>query len=363
MHFPFTGSTVDLEDPVEFDAGLFDETVKVGLPVRVVFSKRVPSRRTLGQLDHLCRIHGGSIQVRFQYLYDPIEPGEICQIPCVRHLSLSVVRREGVIPALRELPHLLSLELTSVFNLSGETGFLHYPNLAALEGLILSGVDDRRVDLGPLESMRNLRYLALHALERGIAAMNGLPIETLRLTGISSRCPLEFLGTLRKLRSLSVVRGGRTTLNEVQNSSLRELALLRIQGLSDANLLQGFPNLESLQLSMQGRLTTLNLSHTPRIERLQIAQCSSLRRLNGLDKLSRLYEVAIGGTAIDFDEMESSGFPASVRAFTFATKHHRVDPVIRRRLDQKGYFPRLYCEYPRRSPGETSVDGVVNVPV
>ncbi|MBL9206213.1 MAG: hypothetical protein JNN01_14075 [Opitutaceae bacterium] len=351
MLFPFIGSTVDLKDPVKFDAGLIDEAVKVGLSVRVLFSKRVPSRNTLSQLDSLCRLYGGSIQVRFQYVHDPIEPGEIRQIPCVRHLSLSVVRREGVIPALRELPRLLSLELTSVFNLSGETGFLRYPNLAALEGLILSAVHDRRVDLEPLEGMRNLRYLALHAQERGIAAMSGLPIETLHLTGISGRCPLEFLGTLRSLHSLSVVRGGRTTLNEVQNSSLRELALLRIQGLSDANLLQGFPNLESLQLSTQGRLTTLNLSHTPRIVRLQIAQCSSLRSLIGLGKLSRLYEVAIGGTAIDFDELESSGFPASVRAFYFATKDHEVDSVIRRRLDQKGYFPRTYCEFPQRSPG------------
>ena len=101
-------------------------------------------------------------------------------------------------------------------------------------------------------------------------------------------------------------------------------------------------------MTAQGRLATLNLAHCSKLESVFIGSCGGLRRLMGVRELASLLELGIGGTDLNFDELEKAGFPASLKVLRFYSKYHREDPTLRRRLDEKGFFPRRYCEYPRK---------------
>ena len=71
------------------------------------------------------------------------------------------------------------------------------------------------------------------------------------LGGIGKRTSLDFVSEMPRLRSLSVALGGRASIAQIEAPGLRELAVIRVQGLVELGDLSRFQELTSLAVEDQ----------------------------------------------------------------------------------------------------------------
>jgi hypothetical protein len=158
------------------------------------------------------------------------------------------------------------------------------------------------------------------------------------LRGIGRSVSLGFVSEIPHLASLSVGGGGRVSIAEIEAPELKELRVIRVQGLAELGDLSRFPELTFLVIQDQIRLEGLRFSKPgTKLERLRIINCQAMTELTGLEALPRLEELRISRTAFNLEALLARELPPGLGMLAFYTGKDREDRRIRAILDARGY--------------------------
>lgn len=156
-----------------------------------------------------------------------------------------------------------------------ENNFLDQLPLENLSSVSLVENAKANFDLKPLQKCAQLIDLYISGHRKNIEVLGSLPaLKSLRLNSIRKEQRLSFLCKIGALRSLTLLLGGRTDIEEVQHASLEELAILRVRGFENLGSLSRFPGLRRLQIDDQLQLHSI-LIDAPRLEDLVVYNCKN----------------------------------------------------------------------------------------
>jgi hypothetical protein len=291
-------------------------------------------------LNEACRLVQGRLQVRFYGHYGTrLDATSLRHLPDVCNLSvdcLSEIVHEEEIGRLSKLRQLSF----GVFELN-RPDFLDAIDLSRVVRLVLTENRKRNIDLSPLVRCRSLDELFIHGHSKGIDAITGLPrLRKLGLGAYAKTHQLDFIAAIPGLKELKLILGGRTDVDDLSNTTVEMLQVLRVRGVATLGDLSRFPALSALRIEDQLRLSRLDLSG-PKLERLQLFNCRNLAELSGLDMQNGLREFVASGVTLDLNALRDRDWPAtmkSVRLFS-GSKKWNDDAEARltaRSLNEKG---------------------------
>jgi protein phosphatase 1 regulatory subunit 7 len=301
----------------------------------IQFSSACYSDELLAEINQLCEEFGATLEVRFYGHYGSFFDATTLQkIPQVKSLSidcLTEIRNES---AISDLSHLTELSF-GVYQFDCPN-FLETLNVTRLTKLSLIENTRRNFDLAPLIKAQNLRTLSIHGHTRHIEVLRTLAnLSELDLRSMPKQQSLGFLGSVNGLQSLRLILGGRPTL-DFQHSSLQELDVLRVQGISDIGDLRRFPQLKTLHIEDQLQLRSIDLAGAP-LSKIILANCKNLRKLNGLESLNTIAEIRISQTKINLDEWLDRDWPSSLKVLALYVGNRKWNEAARKHLDQRGF--------------------------
>jgi hypothetical protein len=159
----------------------------------------------------------------------------------------------------------------------------------------------------------------------------------LYLSSFKKRDDIGFLSDIPALEKLRFIIGGRRSISEITSSTLRELEIIRVQGLEDLGNLGRFENLTNLSIEDQIRLTEIKVDRNPNLQNIKVINCKSLDRISGISNLEALSKLRIYRTAIDYDDFVSSELPRTLKNFAFYSGKSRRDAEIGEDLKRRGF--------------------------
>jgi hypothetical protein len=327
-----------IDDPEPSEMHALEGRLRAGERLCVQFSTARYTKAQLGALESLCNAHGANLEVRFYgHPQASFDGKTLLGIPSVANLSISCMQNARNLETIAELASLQHLCL-GVFELDDDR-FLRLPNLRQLRSLALHDTRTNRLDLAYLADFAHVETLLVAGHTRGIAALSAMPaLTSLTLNSIPKRTGLDFVSGIRSLRQLSLVLGGRNDLAQIESQQLESLEVIRVRGFTDLGDLARFPALESLLIDDQFRVQRIELSAgNAALERIRILNCKTLKRISGLELLSRLRELRIWGTALEPDAFIAQAMPRTLEVFALYTSKERENRRIRAALDALGY--------------------------
>jgi hypothetical protein len=325
-----------ITNPAVLDPGEIRALVDRGDHVVVQFSQPGYDAALLSSLDALCRQCGDQVEVRFYgFGGETFDCAVLASLPQVRSLTLDC-RSVVNLDVLQQLDHLLRLHV-GIVDIE-EPDLLSWPSLHGLTHLGLGETRRPHFDLRPLAQFRQLRRLFVVGHANNIDAIGSLSALTDLTLRIPHTVSVAFVNELAALRSLRFILGGRANLDELRESPIEELEIIRVKGFERLDRLERFPRLRRLVIEDQLRLTQLSIDHElPALEELRILGCKKFARLDSLGKLSGLKHLRLYGTAVDFDTLIAQPLPAPLDIVGFYTGRSRADEALRLRLQQMGY--------------------------
>ena len=321
-------TTLTIRNTAELDAAAIGTAVAAGRQVLVQFDTLGEPEPLLPELDALAAIHGAALTIRI-YGYDPsvFDTRILRALPHVASLSIDCHRNALYLETLGELRHLKRLDL-GVYELA-QTDILQLENLHALEYLQLGETAKNNIDLAPLRHYTRLSTLAIEGHAGHIDTLAGLPLLTqLSLYRMKNKVVLDFIGGVARLEQLRLQLGGRESIREIDAPRLNKLEIIRVRGLAELGDLGRFPLLRQLWLEDQIKLTQLDVSGNPLLERLHLLTCKGLERLDGLAVLRALHTLSVSETRLDFDALVAGGLPAALSDMRFRTGKVKRDEEI-----------------------------------
>lgn len=290
----------------------------------------------LSQLDTLCARFGERLNVRFYSHYpgSAFDARVLLALPHVQSLSLDCLdalehyEAIGSLPLLREFAlQVISADLPELLSL---------PNLKHLQQLRLSLDKGPAIDLAPLAAMPELHSLSLSVQSHHLDVLSQCPgIRHLDLHRMPAKTPLGMVAGMTGLSSLSVTFGSREQMPELRNPCLKELEIMRVRGLNHLDL-DGFPQLQVLQIEDQAQLSRLALGDTPHLRRLRLANLKALTELSGL-KTSNIADLRIiKAPQMDLLTLIDSQLPPSVQHLKLLSGKRAVDKQLEARQQQRG---------------------------
>lgn len=327
-----------INDPDAAELTTVGERLTAGERLIVQFSEALYTSAQLDVIDALCAQHGSALEVRFYGHYRSVfDGGVLLQIPSVVNLSVDCLQEVRNIDAIAQLSNLRELSL-GVFDIT-DTRLLRFPNLRSLRSLALGDTRSKNLDLSYLVDYVSLESLRVSGHTKGIEAISSSPaLASLTLSCISKSTRLTFISTMRNLKRLRLILGGRPSISEVEAPQLHELEVIRVRGLAELAGLDRFPGLRSLAVEDQIRIE--RLSFTPansELLDLRIFNCKTLRELSGLEHLGQLRQFRVGRTALDPDQLLAWRMPTTLEVCAVYTGKERENRRIRKALDARGY--------------------------
>jgi hypothetical protein len=295
---------------------------------------------TMERLEKLCQQHGSRVMVRFWHHAQGFSGQTLHAIPSVAALTLDCM--DQIQPRdLKEIWKLLRLRALHVgFDklADADTDFLHGPNLQELRELGVGPSRKENVDLGPIGGMKNLQKVFISKQQKNIGSLAGLPKLTELSLNVKNAVSLDFVPTLKKLRELSLILGGRENLDEAAHPGLEALEVCRVRGLSRLAPAD-FPNLKRLKIEEQAQLETLSFTaKNSSLARIKIDNCKTLSTVAGLKSLPKLEELILWNSpAMNFEKWLAAGLPKSLKRCDFGVSRPKLDKEYRERLNQLGY--------------------------
>ena len=321
-------STLTLQNPLQLDAAEIGAAIAAGRQVLVQFDTLGEPEPLLPELDALAAMHGAALTIRI-YGYDPrvFDTRILRALPHVASLSIDCHRNALHLETLGELRHLKRLDL-GVYELA-QADILQLENLYGLEHLSLGESAKNNIDLAPLRHYTQLSSLVIEGHAGHINTLAGLPaLTTLSLYRMKNKVALDFISGIARLEQLLLQLGGRESIREIAAPQLTQLEVIRVRGLAELGDLGRFPLLRQLWLEDQIKLTQLDVSGNPLLERLHLLTCKGLERLDGLAVLRALHTLSVSETRLDFDALLAGGLPAALSDMRFRTGKVKRDEEI-----------------------------------
>ena len=302
----------------------------------VQFSRPGYSPELLRSLNDLCLTFGPEFGIRFYGHYGGgFDAAVLSDIPDVRRLYVDCLMR---IHNEEQLWQLSSLEQFSfgVYELD-RSDFLDGFQLERLKHLCLSETRKRNIDLTPLGRCAQLGDLIVVGHTKGLEALGGLPkVRTLSLNQIPRAQSLSFVNTMPALRSLTILLGGRTDLDEVSHPDLEELSVVRVRGLETLGELGRFPSLRRLQVEDQLQLRSFSLAGL-RLHELLVLNCKNLAEIEGFEGQDALAHFRASRTRLDLDSLLKRDWPPAMEVLALYSGSQKWNKAARQELDRRGF--------------------------
>ena len=326
-----------IDNPSVIDETLIDGLISDGYLVIVQFSKPCFDQKILKKIDQLCTKYGVKFAVRFYGFYSgSFNFRTLRSVPNVKNLHVDCLIRAENIVTLSELEHLLSLNF-GVFE-TNEFELLSFPNLGRLRQLILGQTRHKSYDLAPLRGFDSLETLTIESHTKNIGAVGEL--DRLRYLGLSSikRTSLEFVNSLKSLKSLFIILGGRANIDEIQENQIEELEIIWVRGFNELRNLERFRKLKKLYVEDQIRLESIPFNEEmPFLQELWAINCKNLTSITGLTNLRALKKLHFALTKIDYFSFLKQEMPASLESLYVFTGKERLNDKIKNEIVRRGY--------------------------
>lgn len=329
-----------ITDPRSIDRSLIAKIVESGRNPTIQFSAPGYDGALLRQVNAACAEFDARIEVRFYGHYSQAFDGDaLVHLPDIRWLSVDCLTRIANPRRIAALPRLTRLSF-GVHDFD-EPDFVAAIGVERFTRLSLGETRKRNFDLAPLAGCGDLETLSIEGHHRNIAAIARLPrLRTLTLRAFPNREDLAFLCDAPALRHLTLVLGGRTSIEEFSHPALEALAILRVRGLAALGPIARFPGLRRLQVEDQIQLDAIDLAGA-QLERLSLYNCKTLGALPGLETLAGLREFRASMTALDPDALLHREWPPTLQALALFSGNRKWNDHARAEAERRGYAERL----------------------
>jgi protein phosphatase 1 regulatory subunit 7 len=306
--------------------------------------------RLLEEVNSACKLFGAKLNVRFYgHHSSKFDCGWLRYLPDVRSLNLDCLTSVSNAHEIERLEHLEEFAF-GVFE-SDLPDLLRFSSLLGIRRLILAESRKNNIDLAPLAQYERLQVLFLNSHTRNIDALGRLNgIKKLLLGSMPKKQPLNFVGAMSGLLSLTLILGGRESLHTLAHPGVRHLEILRVRGVTEFDL-SLFPQLEKLYVEDQLHFKRLELEPATLLRRLSIWNCKNFRELGGLSCASHLEYLFVGKTSI-YPEVVLSTAPKSLKYLNFTGYAKRKADELKARIESLGYS---LASYNREPPGTSEI--------
>lgn len=302
------------------------------------FSKNCYSLEILEKLDKLAVIYGNRLQIRFySHNQSVFDFTTLESLPNASNIAIDCLMDAENFDALQRLKNLKALSI-GIYN-GLPDNLLSYAGLQKLEKLTLSESKNKKLDLSPIANFTRLRQLHITGFTKGINEISKIScLNKLSLSQIGNKQSLEFVNNLGNLNDLTIMLGGRECISEINNSSIKNLSIIRVRGLSDIEL-NNMAGLEQLIVEDQIRISHIDFTGSNHnLNSIKLINCKCLSSLSGLNHLTSLVSMRISRTALNIDEILASELPSTLSQLAFYGASNKQDEQIHRKLKAIGYM-------------------------
>lgn len=323
-----------IQNPAELDHHLIGQQISYGWDVIVQFSGKLYTDKLLDEINNLCQRYDANFGVRFYgHLFDC---RTLERIPAVKNLSLDCMLEVKNLEVITTLMHLERFGL-GIFILKDHE-ILAIENLHKVEYLMLTETKTKAFNLDHLRNYRNLRTLIVGGHTKNIDAIAELRnLNQLNLNSIS-KVPLHFINKLKGLKTLKIILGGRSNIEEIERNEIENLEIVWVRGFNSFTNISNFEKLKTLLIEDCIQLKELHFGHALiDLEDFKLLNCKTFNRFEGIEKLENLKKLRISRTAIDFENFIKLPRPDSLKTLAFYTAKTKIDKTIKERLSSMGY--------------------------
>ncbi|RZQ52919.1 hypothetical protein C1E23_11680 [Pseudoalteromonas phenolica] len=327
-----------IDNPKSISESEIQEFLAQGGRVVVQYSSYGFSEADLEKLNNLAFEHDANFEIRFYGFYGEEFDGAVLKkIPLVKSLSIDCMHNATNLEYLKTLKYLSEFNI-GVFE-SKQKDLLSLVNLEQLRVLSIGETRTNSIDLSCLSQCLNLVDLAVIGQSKNIDVISNLVgLKSLTLSRIKKGVQLDFVNDLPNLQHLSIMLGGRESIESLNLPMLKELRLVRVRGLSELGKLSRFQQLNKLHVEDQIKLISIDFSNASTLQEIKIINCKSLIELKGVENVSSLYQLRVYQTAVEHEKFTNMDFSKSLKIFGFYTSKTRVDNEIKELLSARGYF-------------------------
>jgi protein phosphatase 1 regulatory subunit 7 len=321
----------------KIDIKALDKELKTGMEIFIQFNRKKYNDKMLADINKLCTKYNGNLSIRF---YGHENTGFDCntllKIPKVKSLYIDSLYEVRNFESLKQLKNLTRLSVG--IGALEEFEFLSYENLFSLKELRIADIKDNKVNLAHLANYKQLITLSVDGQTKNIATIGEITsLKVLHLRAIKNTS-LDFVNKMKGLLALEILLGGRSNINEIQNSYVRRLGIDWIPGFNDISVISNLKKLASLRLSNLKQLKEINIKKTNTTLRyLTIFNCKSLTRLKGINHLKKLKELRFIDVGLPFEDFIRMPLPKTLKAVDFITLKEKKDREIQQKLKSRGY--------------------------
>lgn len=325
-----------IDNPNAIDEAYIRQELASDKLVILQYAEPLYSTSTLDKINAICSSTDSDFVVRFYGHYGlEFDANLIKRIQNVKGLSLDCIQNVKHIDALKELPNLERVSLGVFYQEDKEV--LSYESFKSVKELYIYDTHNKALNLEHLSDYKSLERLIVCGHTKNINSIGTLSkLEWLSLNSVS-KVPLTFVNCLKKLKTLKIILGGRTDINEIEENNIEHLEITWVRAFSDLSALRNFKSLKTLLVQDQLQLKELHLPYLPKLEELKVINCKGLMSLTGLDNLPSLKEIRIARTALDYQSFIKQPLPASLKTFAFYTWKIKQDAIIKVDLDNRGF--------------------------
>ena len=302
----------------------------------VQFSIPGYSPELLQNLNKLCIEFGTRLELRFYGHYgDKFDAAALTYLPDVRVLSVDCLERISNEDSLSGLSRLERLSF-GVYRFN-KPDFLKSLPLQHIRELSLSETETRNLDLAHLKRGARLSNLFIQGHTKNIDALAVLPeLRVLSLSSMPTRQELSFINRIEKLQSLTLILGGRSTIDDISHDQIQSLEIIRVRGLESLGDLHRLPRLAQLHVEDQLQLRTIDLSGV-QLRELFVHNCKNLDQIGNLENQAHMEHLRISRTKLDLDRLLAFEWPDSMMVLALYSGSSAWNKKARVILDQRGY--------------------------
>ncbi|QCX38640.1 hypothetical protein FF125_09425 [Aureibaculum algae] len=324
-------------NPETIDKHFIASEVELGNNVIVQFDDSTYTYEMLFDLNGLASELNNNLQIRFYGHSNKIfDCKTLLKVKNVKSLSINCFKKVKNLNQLSELERLEKL-IIGIEDFK-EIEILNSDNLKSIVELNLG--DTKNLNLEHLKGYKKLNWLGISGQFKNLESIGKIEnLETLHLSSISKKEPLDFVNQLKKLKNLHISLGSRENIDEINGEQLETLKLLWIKNLQSLHNISRFENLKYLQVENQRNIETIEFdSEMKSLSRLGIINCKGLIKLKGLEHLKVLNTLVITRSLkLEFDNIINQKLSATLKHFNFVTERKPLDKEIKEKIRSLGY--------------------------